>query len=55
MWLKASRLAAHARVSMESGLEGRNNLAQLPGQTREPDVSMESGLEGRNNQSAAHE
>ena len=39
-------------VSMESGLEDRNNLS--PGlvlQTKLPVVSMESGLEDRNNSS----
>ena len=41
-------------VSMESGLEGRNN----PDVQRHPllqvqDVSMESGLEGRNNEKTA--
>ena len=37
-------------VSMESGLEGRNNLDKLHASIRSKyDVSMESGLEGRNN------
>ena len=41
-------------VSMESGLEGRNNPHE-PHQHRRypPSVSMESGLEGRNNAIAA--
>ena len=42
--------APNRRVSMESGLEGRNNRAD-PSFCRVPlpSVSMESGLEGRNN------
>ena len=36
-------------VSMESGLEGRNNLSDGTVVEAEPVVSMESGLEGRNN------
>ena len=39
-----------AKVSMESGLEGRNNLVVVGGEPRHGfEVSMESGLEGRNN------
>ena len=34
---------------MESGLEGRNNLAGSTGRISAVAVSMESGLEGRNN------
>ena len=42
------------KVSMESGLEGRNNgTARLGPCTPLSDVSMESGLEGRNNTVAA--
>ena len=42
--------SGHVGVSMESGLEGRNNL-NSPGINTHwsPPVSMESGLEGRNN------
>ena len=38
-----------ARVSMKSGLEGRNNPANLPYRLFKCNVSMKSGLEGRNN------
>ena len=34
---------------MKSGLEGRNNLAELLVGDLLKDVSMKSGLEGRNN------
>ena len=36
-------------VSMESGLEGRNNKSRPAINHDHPPVSMESGLEGRNN------
>ena len=36
-------------VSMESGLEGRNNIARILQEDGDVVVSMESGLEGRNN------
>ena len=36
-------------VSIESGLEGRNNPLLLGGPDAIPAVSIESGLEGRNN------
>ena len=36
-------------VSMESGLDGRNNLTEHVGVHDQPIVSMESGLDGRNN------
>ena len=40
-------------VSMESGLDGRNNDAATYQQLiRETTVSMESGLDGRNNERA---
>ena len=42
------------RVSMESGLEGRNNGAQQSMSESVGDVSMESGLEGRNNRDVTH-
>ena len=38
------------QVSMESGLEDRNNLMSSIPLTAGPRVSMESGLEDRNNQ-----
>ena len=38
-------------VSMESGLDGRNNCDLRLRDTLTPLVSMESGLDGRNNQS----
>ena len=38
-----------AVVSMKSGLEGRNNHHEPPGEARVSRVSMKSGLEGRNN------
>ena len=37
------------KVSMESGLEGRNNGTQPRRLSIHGGVSMESGLEGRNN------
>ena len=36
-------------VSMESGLDGRNNRHPLHLRDQEREVSMESGLDGRNN------
>ena len=36
-------------VSMESGLEGRNNTEEDTKESADCSVSMESGLEGRNN------
>ena len=44
------RLHPGRRVSMESGLEGRNNQDIARVLDAEGEVSMESGLEGRNNQ-----
>ena len=39
-----------SKVSMESGLEGRNNGGWCEEiHAKHPNVSMESGLEGRNN------
>ena len=38
-------------VSMESGLDGRNNAGDVLRQIPFPYVSMESGLDGRNNRS----
>ena len=43
--------AAELGVSMESGLEGRNNARRQAIEVAENLVSMESGLEGRNNAS----
>ena len=40
-------------VSMESGLEGRNNRQGALKEIRTSPVSMESGLEGRNNSSVS--
>ena len=37
------------RVSMESGLDGRNNPSRCHTDGVGPGVSMESGLDGRNN------
>ena len=37
------------KVSMKSGLEGRNNQKGTNMTTWQQDVSMKSGLEGRNN------
>ena len=37
-------------VSMKSGLEGRNNLTDMPPSNSHNSVSMKSGLEGRNNE-----
>ena len=42
-------LAKREIVSMESGLEGRNNSSSFLASCRAWSVSMESGLEGRNN------
>ena len=36
-------------VSMESGLDGRNNCLHILGFSGQESVSMESGLDGRNN------
>ena len=36
-------------VSMESGLDGRNNIPRNLPRAQNPLVSMESGLDGRNN------
>ena len=49
------RLPRAVQVSMESGLDGRNNLGMpdAVAQVSGFDVSMESGLDGRNN-TAAH-
>ena len=44
-----SGLSLGVSVSMESGLEGRNNGAPIGGALGRGPVSMESGLEGRNN------
>ena len=39
-------------VSMESGLDGRNNPTSAAAAVQQPiEVSMESGLDGRNNSS----
>ena len=43
-------MAVRTRVSMESGLEDRNNSPSGPSaSSSSPSVSMESGLEDRNN------
>ena len=39
----------HQRVSMKSGLEGRNNAEARDLPDLDLQVSMKSGLEGRNN------
>ena len=41
-----------ATVSMESGLDGRNNYVHFLAVGSAPSVSMESGLDGRNNSEA---
>ena len=41
------------RVSMKSGLEGRNNGACFMESLAAAHVSMKSGLEGRNNESVS--
>ena len=47
--LRLRARVGYPMVSMESGLDGRNNL-RAPAQEGPPDqVSMESGLDGRNN------
>ena len=43
------RIIPAGRVSMESGLDGRNNLSALGNIGNVLLVSMESGLDGRNN------
>ena len=46
-----ARRTLSPNVSMKSGLEGRNNQMQRPGQDKHKRyVSMKSGLEGRNNE-----
>ena len=49
IWDEFLLMAALFRVSMESGLDGRNN--RVPRSILPPveGVSMESGLDGRNN------
>ena len=42
--------SAGFRVSMESGLDGRNNTGWSSAPAVDHAVSMESGLDGRNNQ-----
>ena len=42
-------VAFKLHVSMKSGLEGRNNIADDSEHVRRCWVSMKSGLEGRNN------
>ena len=44
-----SDIETNIRVSMKSGLEGRNNMQVDTHIPEEPTVSMKSGLEGRNN------
>ena len=39
----------HSHVSMESGLDGRNNAPRPGSHQSDREVSMESGLDGRNN------
>ena len=49
MYPRAGNAGPAGRVSMKSGLEGRNNERLSPGILDLIDVSMKSGLEGRNN------
>ena len=49
-WTIQVASASRKRVSMKSGLEGRNNHRDRPADSfGDVDVSMKSGLEGRNN------
>ena len=49
MSLRPSRSAPRLGVSMESGLEDRNNADSAHAKALSLGVSMESGLEDRNN------
>ena len=49
MHLCADLQAVDLRVSMKSGLEGRNNKVEHEQTAIQVYVSMKSGLEGRNN------
>ena len=49
IWGFVHEVLVAVHVSMESGLDGRNNHRGLPDRRRTEHVSMESGLDGRNN------